>query len=223
MKRCLIIFAKEPQRGRVKTRLEGYLSQTECVGLYKAFVRDSIDVAGRVQCEKKIVAYDSKNARPRYLKRIAPHFLFYKQKGRDLGQRMSNAFQFAKDSGFKKTVIIGTDSPTLPFHFIQEAFQKLSTHDFVIGPSADGGYYLIGGTRDSEGLFTGIRWSSDKVFKETLKRAKRLKKRAALLPQWYDVDNPLAMTRLMRDLKRDKKCALHTRKFFHRAGGSCEI
>lgn len=214
MRRCLIIFAKEPQRGRVKTRLEGSLSQAACVGLYKAFVRDSIDAAKRVQCEKKIIAYDAGNARPRYLKRVARNFIFYKQRGRDLGQRMRNAFQFANESGYKRTVIIGTDSPTLPAPFIQEAFHKLSSHDFVIGPSADGGYYLIGAARGPKELFAGIRWSSDSVFKETLKRAKRLKKRAALLPRWYDVDNPQALARLLRDLKRDKKCAHHTRKFF---------
>lgn len=217
MKRCLIIFAKEPQKGRVKTRLEGRLSQTDCVRLYKAFLRDSIDVVNRLQCEEKIIAYDSQNKSPRFLKRIAPRFLFYKQKGKDLGQRMYNAFQFVKAKRFERTIIIGSDSPTLPVRSLEKAFRLLREADIVLGPSSDGGFYLIGMKSPSAALFKDIQWSSRTVFRDTVDNARGLKKRVALLTQLYDVDDADALIKLQRDLGKpqNRHIATWTKKILN--------
>lgn len=98
MKRCLIVFAKEPKKGRVKTRLHGYLPKTQCVNLYKSFLRDALELVNKVSCEYKILSYESYGKTPRYLKRIASRCIFYKQEGNGLGERMYNAGKFAQDS-----------------------------------------------------------------------------------------------------------------------------
>jgi len=200
MMRSLIIFAKEPEIGRVKTRLSGYLSGGQCLDLYKAFLRDTIDLSKRVKCGLKILAYDSGKVSPDYLKESARGFVFYKQRGRNLGMRMHDAFKFAKGKGARKTVIIGSDSPNLPFRFIREAFNELDKFDIALGPSLDGGYYLIGVKEPHLGLFKGIRWSKDHVFETTLKNAGDLKIKSAVLPLWYDVDSPFYLSYLKKDL-----------------------
>lgn len=217
MKDSLIIFAKEPKKGMVKTRLQDYLSETQCVNLYKAFLRDTLELAEKVVCEHKIIAYDSHGKSPRYLKKIAPRYTFCKQKGDCLGERMHNAFRFAKDTGASKMVIIGSDSPTLPASSINKAFGLLGCADVVLGPSLDGGYYLIGLKSPCIGLFKGIAWSSSMVFKDTIKNAKKIKKLVAPLDKRYDVDDVSALFRLKNDLSKlkNRSVARWTRKFMN--------
>lgn len=215
MKHCLVIFAKEPEKGKVKTRLKDYLSKIQCLNLYKAFLKDTIDLTKKIQCEIRIIAYDSDNKNPRYLKRIAPHFRFYKQKGKNLGERMHNTFKFAKENKTSKTVIIGSDSPNLPAGFIKKTFRGLDKYDVVLGPSLDGGYYLIGLKRPCFGLFKNIKWSSNKVLDNTIRNCRRLKKKMTLLDIWYDVDEPVSLMHLKKHLQKEKekKTSVQTKKF----------
>ena len=215
MRRFLIVFAKEPNKGTVKTRLKDCLSGSQRMNLYKAFLRDSIDIANRVECEKRIIAYESKIRPPRYLMRIAPSFVFYEQTGKNLGLKMYNAFEFALQKGASQAVIIGSDSPTLPASSIKKAFSLSGRADIVLGPSLDGGYYLIGLKSPCAGLFEGIAWSSSTVLKDTIKNAQRLKKKVALLDKRYDIDDANALSRLKNDLSKlkDRTIARWTRKF----------
>jgi len=217
MKRCLIVFAKEPIKGKVKTRLSPYLAESQCTELYKAFLKDIISIAQRIRCEERILAYECDTEEPVYLKKIARGFLFYRQKGKNLGQKMHNAFKFARDNKASKVVIIGSDFPNLPISFIEEAFCQLGTNDIVVGPSSDGGFYLIGLKNPNSGLFKGIQWSTNRVLKDTLKNAMGLKKKVARLNKWYDVDEPETLIRLIRDLKREKNSTIAkwTRKFLN--------
>lgn len=202
MKNCLIVFAREPQEGKVKTRLEGYLSKRRCLNLYKALLKDSLEAARGVSCAYRILAYESCGGNPGYLKRAALRYIFYKQKGRSLGERMHNAFKFAKAMGAAKTVIIGSDIPHLSSRAIERAFFLLGRSDLVLGPAIDGGYYLIGLKSPLAGLFKGITWSSSAVFEHTLGKAKRLKKTVALLEEKYDIDDKEALLRLRGDLNK---------------------
>lgn len=214
---ALIVFAKEPVKGKVKTRLQGYLSQGSCVNLYKAFLRDTLDLTKKIACEHKIIAYDSNGKSPRYLKKIAPRHTFYKQEGGSLGERIYNAFRFAKDAGASKMVVIGSDAPTLPASSIKKAFGLLGRADVVLGPSLDGGYYLIGLQSPCAGLFKGIAWSSPTVFRDTIKNAQKLKKRVALLDKRYDIDDARALFRLKKDLSKikNRSVARWTRGFMN--------
>lgn len=210
----MFIFAKEPEIGKVKTRLKHYFSKGRLLNLYKAFIKDTLDIAKEVDCEEKYLAYFSKKS-PKLLKKISKGFKFYKQRGGDIGERMHNAFKYAKAKNAKEIIIIGSDAPTLPFTFINNAFKQLNNYDIVLGPSLDGGYYLIGLKNPCFEIFKGIKWSSDKALEDTIKNAKTLGKKITLLKKWYDVDEMASLRLLGLELKKeiDKKTAKWTRRF----------
>lgn len=210
---ALIIFAKEPAAGMVKTRLKSCFTNAGLLRLYKAFVKDTLAIARQVPCRKKILAFAS-SAAPRYLKNIGRDFVLIKQIGKDLGTRMYNAFAYAREIKSKKTVIIGTDSPTLPAGFIKKAFKELEEYDLVLGPSFDGGYYLIGMKEPCFAILKSIRWGAPDVLNGTLKNARKLCKTAVLLDEWYDVDDCCGLSRLKSYLAKEKNrdIAKYTRK-----------
>lgn len=214
MSRVLIVFAKEPIHGRVKTRLNGCFLDVDLVRLYKAFVKDTLTIARKVRGTKKILAFSSVGY-PRFLKTISVGFELIEQEGRNLGERMFNAFVYAREIGAEKTVIIGTDSPTLPRGTIEKAFKTLDRKDMVLGPSFDGGYYLIGMKNPCRKIFNGIRWSSSAVLRKTINNAKATCKETALIDEWYDIDDRKGLDRLRRCLSVTtcRKFAKNTKKF----------
>lgn len=214
MDNCLLIFLKYPEAGKVKTRLAREIGPEEAAQLYRLFVeamlRHTLDKNGYyeqllfytpVEREGEIVSWIGKQMRGAECGVGAIHELplLYPQTGTDLGERMLNALETAYSNGAKKAVIIGTDSPTLNRETIYEAFCLLKDNDVedppssgrvVIGPTVDGGYYLIGVSLPaSAGIFTGIDWGSGKVFEQTIKRLKEGNVSYSLLPLHYDVDN----------------------------------
>ncbi|MDP6685636.1 MAG: TIGR04282 family arsenosugar biosynthesis glycosyltransferase, partial [Candidatus Omnitrophota bacterium] len=106
----------------------------------------------------------------------------------DLGVRLSNAFQSIFKNGAKRVVVIGSDSPTIDVRVIKKAFIELKTKDCVIGPSKDGGYYLLGLSSYHKEIFQGISWSTDKVFKETLDRLNASGLSLSTLEEGFDID-----------------------------------
>lgn len=212
MKNCLIVFAKEPEAGKVKTRLQGYLSKDMCVKLYKAFLKDTLELVRAIKCFDKVLAYDPSTLEPKYLKTIARDFMFYKQNGRNLGEKMHNAFKFVQERNNVKVVIIGSDSPNLPLNYIKEAYRRLDRSDIVLGPSHDGGYYLVGLKKPCAGIFKGVKWSSKTVLEDTVKNIRFLSKKVSVLEKWYDIDDSIGLVLLKEDLKKKKKVASWTRR-----------
>ena len=100
----------------------------------------------------------------------------------------------------------------MPAAFIKEAFCKLETHDLVLGPSRDGGFYLIGMKKPEQRVFSHVRWSSDKAARQTLYNAKKLKIKVALLKKWYDIDDLSSLFFLKTDLENKKNSAFWTKK-----------
>jgi rSAM/selenodomain-associated transferase 1 len=191
MENTLIIFVKAPVAGRVKTRLQPDLSAEEAAGLASAFVADMLWKTHGLENTVRIIGCDPAREDPYF--RTFGHgtdFRLIDQRGSNLGERMRNAFQDAAAGGADRMVIIGTDLPTLPLETVQKAFSLLRRNDLVLGPSLDGGYYLIGSGREVPEVFGGIPWGTDRVLERTLDRANDLKIRCALLPFWYDVDTP---------------------------------
>ncbi len=131
------------------------------------------------------------------------------QTGATLGERMFNAFEFVfADEEFSDAavVMIGTDSPTFPADFIEQAFHFLETDaDIVLGKTEDGGFYLIGLKANNVGIFENVAWSSSSVFGQTAKNAARLGLRLAQILAWYDVDTPDAFFSLQNELFTDEK------------------
>ena len=186
---ALILFAKEPLEGQVKTRLNSLLDSKTILSLYHHFLNDSIEkIDSIVEVDRFIgIASDPKTGYFDDVSRSYPVRLFV-QEGSNLGERMRQAFQNRFEEGYKRVVIIGADSPTLPTAYIEQALQ--SEKDVVIGPSTDGGYYLIGMQGKVTDIFDGVAWGTDRVLSETLSVLKDRRAEAELLPVWYDVDLP---------------------------------
>ncbi len=194
--RVLGLFAKQPQPGIVKTRLAGQSSDDWAVGVAAAFLADTVDRLEGVAAHRVLV-FTPRDAEDFFKEVAKGRFTLTAQVEGDLGERMAAflADQFA--AGAKSIVIVGTDSPTLPITFVEQAFQELEQVDVVLGPATDGGYYLFGCARAVPHLFEGITWSSSQVLQQTISRLDDLSSvppgltrrlTLALLPPWYDVD-----------------------------------
>ena len=207
-KNALIVFAKEPRLNRVKTRLLKDFSAQATTRLYTAFVKDVLKTARIVRCHKKFIYYTGARNIP-FLGRFQKNFFMARQRGKNLGERMYAAFAKSRNDGNTKTVIIGTDCPTLGAGDIREAFRKLTNHDVVLGPCRDGGYYLIGLKEPKKSLFANIRWSSSAVLRETIQRAIEIGKKVYLLGQREDIDTVENLRNLLKN-KRAQKQARHT-------------
>lgn len=186
---ALIYFAKVPTPGKVKTRLQPDLSPAPAARLYEAFVYDTLSRTSALKGITRLLGCDPDRDHP-FFQRLADRFglIRFNQTGNDLGSRMKNAFREARRRGFGAAVIIGTDSPTLPVEYLREAFRRLRKSRLVLGPSTDGGYYLIGVKGPIPPIFNGILWGGREVFSQTLDRLVRRGLQAELLPFWYDID-----------------------------------
>jgi rSAM/selenodomain-associated transferase 1 len=141
------------------------------------------------------LAYAPADAKPFFTKVVQGRFELIPQASDDLGCRMRSFFTERFQTGADRIVLVGTDSPTLPLTFVEQAFQELKQADVVLGPATDGGYYLVGCARHTRKgsdvvppIFEEIPWSTSQVLRETVTRLKSAKLSAALLPPWYDVD-----------------------------------
>jgi len=186
----LLVFARVPALGRVKSRLAAGVGAGAALGVYlellahtRAVVRAAgvpatvwlADVAGPVPTPAETAEWPALPARA--------------QPAGDLGARMSTAFAAAFAAGCARVAIIGTDCPGLHADHLAQAFALLEAHDVVLGPAADGGYYLLGLRQPQPALFRHQQWSTASVLADTLAAAARLGLRVALLPELHDVDN----------------------------------
>jgi rSAM/selenodomain-associated transferase 1 len=204
----VIVLAKEPAPGRAKTRLAADVGLMRAAELCDVFVRDTLDFAARRSRRLYIAA--SPAASLPYFRRLTSDARCFAQPEGDLGVRLLNAFETALGDGAQRAVLIGSDSPTLPSHLLSVAHRALRSHDVVLGPAEDGGYYLIGMNVPHRELFAGIDWSTDRVVAQTLDRARAAGLRVFLLPHWYDVDDGRDLDRLTCDplLRPHTRCAL---------------
>jgi rSAM/selenodomain-associated transferase 1 len=199
------IFVKEPVPGAVKTRLVPPLSPEEACALHEALAADVFRRAGRLVKVSVTVFYAG--ATPGSLAAaMPPRAARVAQEGDDLGARLRAAFDHLLAGEGRTAVIIGSDSPDLPLPYLKRAFQRLKHHDVVLGPSVDGGYYLIGLRRALPALFEGVRWGSEAVFAQTLDAVARAGASLALLPVWYDVDDAPSLA-LLESLERARRLA----------------
>jgi rSAM/selenodomain-associated transferase 1 len=135
------------------------------------------------------------------------------QEGEELGARMKNAVRETLEKGYDRTAVIGSDHPTLPIGFVRQSFAALEPRRSVcIGPSEDGGFYLLGMNAYYPELFEGMTYSHDSVFTDTLARVAVTDARLTVLPQWYDVDTPAMLERMVTDLEHSDVKAAHTRQ-----------
>jgi uncharacterized protein len=186
--RVLGIFAKEPRPGHVKTRLAASVSDEWAGAVADAFLLDSLDRLSNVEA-RRVLCYSPVDARAFFEFCSAGRFLATPQAEGDLGARMAAFFAQQFKEGADRVVLVGSDSPTVPVGFIEQAFEMLLAADIVLGPATDGGYYLIGSAGAVPQVFEGISWGTRKVLRETMEMIGRLGHRVSLLPPWYDVDD----------------------------------
>ncbi len=187
---ALIIFTKLPRAGEVKTRLGKSIGMDEAADIYKQFAEHAFTLADAMQSGGvNIYVFFSPGADANQIARwVGRDFQFFEQKGVTLGDRMKHAFDKTFFDGARRAVIIGTDVPELDVSTIHTAFALLNTSDIVLGPSTDGGYYLLGKKPPLRDLFEGVEWSTGKVLIQTLDRLTSLQLSYSLLPEFADVD-----------------------------------
>lgn len=209
-------MAREPAPGTVKTRLRPSLSDDDIAALYNGFLHDRIDQVRSLQGAAPAIAFTPPESRT-FFAELAPDCLLLPQTGDGLSTRLIGIVGRLLEMGHRGVIATDSDSPTLPTEHLQEAVERLATAatDVALGPSDDGGYYLIGVRRPYPQLFDGIPWSTPQVYDETLKRAADSGLRVASLPVWYDVDTPAEFERLRAELAvLGTSAPRHTRRFF---------
>ncbi len=187
--RCVLFFIKNPEKAKVKTRLASAVGERAAVKLYRQFLLEMLSTLNRgtflfyIYFQPHNSLNDLKNW-------LGEDYLYMPQIGENLGERMKNAFIEAFAMKFKRVLLIGSDIPDLPLEFIDTAFEYLNHGEVVIGPSVDGGYYLIGFRNDMflPRTFEKIPWSTDKVFNETMKILENEKLTVYALEPLRDID-----------------------------------
>lgn len=198
MKRAIIIMAKVPEAGKVKTRLQPFLTPEQSAEIAECLLQDTISKAKTLK-NKLIIAYSPIERRDFFDSFPNHSFNLIAQNGNDLGERMFNAFEFAFDNNSDSVVMIGTDSPTFPPNFIEQAFEYLEQNDAVLSKTEDGGFYLIGLRKLNKRIFENVEWSSEKTFLQTKNNLAKLEFSLAELTIWYDIDEPKDLERLRED------------------------
>jgi hypothetical protein len=190
-RRKILLFVKYPEAGKVKTRLEPLLGREYTARLYECFVLDLLETLKGAGYPLRLV-YDPPEKKEEIACLFGEDYDYRLQEGADLGERMKNAFQDCFAEGVNSAVLLGSDLPDLPVTALKEAFSALQDSDGVLGPSVDGGYYLIGFRREGfrPSIFDGIPWSTEKVFPETIKLFHKARRTVALLPPGRDLDTP---------------------------------
>lgn len=187
MNRLLIIFVKNPELGKVKTRLAKSIGEEAALAVYLRLLHHTQEVAEKMPCDKAVYysafvdTEDSWNNK-KYKK--------YLQQGSSLGEKMTRAINVSLAAGYDSVCLIGSDIYELRAHTIDSAFSKLETHDVVIGPAKDGGYYLIGMKAPHPEIFQLKRWSTPDVFSETIKLIDKNGLTYAQTQLLNDIDEP---------------------------------
>jgi rSAM/selenodomain-associated transferase 1 len=211
-------MAKAPREGEVKTRLLGALSPEEARRLYVAFLSDTFALMEDVMEEREelslALCYTPEGEEEAFEEVEREGSLMIAQRGATLGERLTNCFADFFGLGFESVVVIGADSPTLPGEYLFDAFECFETDDdVVIGPTEDGGYYLVGMRRLHHRIFEDIPWGGAFAMDATIERAREAGLNLVVLPEWRDVDTPEDFERLKRELDENKDAAQFTRRF----------
>lgn len=206
MRPVVVVMVKAPRAGLVKTRLAPGVSATESAALAACFAQDAVATARRVAPEL-IVAYAPHDGRALLEALLPGGLIWLEQQGEDLGERLERVIARAARLGFSPVIVMGADSPTLPYSFIETARERLAAEeaDVALGATEDGGYYLVGLRHPAPGLFQNIAWSTRFAYEQTVRNAAKARLRLLHLPTWYDVDTFADLLRLRDEIFSDSE------------------
>lgn len=226
--RCaLAVMAKAPRAGKVKTRLQPPLTADEAAALNVCFLRDTAENLAGVAAPGDaagLICYTPVGEESAFDGLLPPGFSLIAQRGDGFGERLQGAAEDLLSCGFGAVCLIDSDSPTVPADAYRAAVEALARPGdrVVLGPSEDGGYYLIGLKRPERRVFERITWSTASVYAETVERVREAGLELVELPRWYDVDDAATLAVLERELLLDERPefargdgydAQHTRAF----------
>jgi rSAM/selenodomain-associated transferase 1 len=213
---CILLFVKYPEKGNVKLRLSKNMDEDIVVELYRCFVQDTLTT---VQTSKYpfFIFFHPPDSQRKFEKWLGPTFLFLPQKGKNLGERMKNSFTDVFTKGYRKAILMGSDSPDLPQKYLTQAVDILKTKDVVLGPTVDGGYYLIGfnSTTFLSNVFEEIPWSTPHVFQETITKIQQATHSVGLLPVWSDIDTISDLKNLIKRTQNTSFITSNTMTYIH--------
>jgi rSAM/selenodomain-associated transferase 1 len=193
------MFARYWEPGAVKTRLAASIGPGWASRFHQASVQALAARFATLADRRQLVITPS--SRRADFACVSSLWSITHQSEGDLGRRMAIFFESAAQVGARRVVLIGSDSPTLPGEYLERAFERLLDTPVVLGPAADGGYYLVGCQTPAPSLFEGIAWSTSHVWDQTIERLKRLGIRYSELPAWYDIDDLPGLLRLHNELE----------------------
>ena len=226
---ALVLFAKAPIPGQVKTRLCPPLTPDEAASLHGSFVLDSLERSKTAIQQQKLSLDRILACAP-----SAAHVFFkilgerhgvrlIDQLGDDLGSRMDQAVSTLCAEGYRRLLIVGTDLPSLPLSIYRDALAQLDRHPVVLGPALDGGYYLLGLARPAPELFDQIPWSTVEVLKATVARAETAGLTVGQLQPWRDVDMIEDLRSIIQEAKQDERRPKPQRQFSARTAGTLQL
>ena len=184
-KKAIILFTKNPEKGKVKTRIAATLGDDKALDIYKKLVAHTNAIVKDLKVDKYVFYSNFITKNDLWSETVFSKML---QSGNTLGDKMAAAFETLFYKKYDAVCIIGSDCYELNSTIIDAAFKLLQTHDCVIGPTFDGGYYLLGSTTFNRELFQNIAWSTDTVFSSTLAICESLRLKTAVLTKLNDVD-----------------------------------
>jgi rSAM/selenodomain-associated transferase 1 len=213
-------MAKAPLAGQAKTRLIPVLGADRAAGLQQQMLLDTIDLTiAALQGQGAISIVCPTAADRAVLQSLVPADVGVVAHERgDLMRGLDYGLSFHLEQGYEQVVLLDGDSPTLPADYLRSAFDQLTGDAVVLGPTLDGGYYLIGACRPRPALFEWEHLDSAKVCWQTHQRAEAMGARVALLPSWYDVDTAEDLERLVEELRSYPSRAPRTCRFLERDG-----
>lgn len=192
MPTVLVVMARSPQIGEGKTRLARTIGTAQAYRLYGAFLQD---IATRFSGGRRALVWAFYPPETDFSALSGVPSRCLPQEGRDFGERMWNCFRTLCAEGFDRVLMIGADVPHVRDEWLDEAEVKLETNDLVLGPTEDGGYYLVA-MRTPHDVFTGVPMSTERVLSETLRKARADALRVHLLPRSFDIDQEGDLQRL---------------------------
>jgi rSAM/selenodomain-associated transferase 1 len=208
-RRVLVVVAKAPRPGHVKTRLGASLAPEAIVALYRCLIEDTLELAGSLSGTRVAVVCPAPDV-GELRNWLGPTAEVVAQEGHGLAAALDSTFRIFLGEGVDQVVIFNGDSPHLPSSELERAFTLLNHCDLVVGPTIDGGFYLVGGSEAHRGLFEASRMGTQTALEALLARADELRLGVEMTTLWYDVDEPDDLTRLARDLRGSPTSARRT-------------
>ena len=219
---ALVIFAKWPVPGQVKTRLCPPLQPDQAAELARCFLIDTVERVSRLADLQVWVAFTPPDTEQLFRDLLPSSVRYLPQRGKDLGERELNVFVDLLEKEATSVAIMGSDIPSVPLEYVEAAFNLLrqSGCDAVFGPSSDGGYYFVGAQAVQPALFENIEWSTEKVLEQTLSQARLHTINVSLIPSWHDVDTEEDLRKLAEQLRETKldSTASRTQQFLRQLG-----